>query len=106
MNYSILLEQEASGSGAGSLVVTVVYLAVIALFFYFVLLRPQSKREKERNAVISSVEIGDRVLTTSGFYGIVLDVLDDKDIVVEFGNNKNCRIVMVKTAIAEIEKPE
>ena len=107
MNYSILLEtKEAAGNGSFGLIGTVIYLLVIVGAFYFFFFRPQNKRDKERNATISSIEIGDRVLTTSGFYGVVLDVLDDKDIVVEFGNNKNCRIVMVKTAIAEVEKPE
>ena len=45
------------------------------------------------------------VITTSGFYGVVIDITDD-DVIVEFGNNKNCRIPMRKTAITEVEKPE
>ena len=43
-------------------------------------------------------------LTTSGFYGVIIDITDD-DVIVEFGNNKNCRIPMQKAAIAQIEKP-
>ena len=54
---------------------------------------------------MDSIEIGDYVLTTSGFYGVVIDITDD-DVIVEFGNNKNCRIPMRKTAITEVEKPE
>jgi preprotein translocase subunit YajC len=45
------------------------------------------------------------VLTTSGFYGIVIDINDDT-VIVEFGNNKNCRIPMDKSAISRVEKPE
>ena len=41
---------------------------------------------------------------TSGFYGVLIDITDD-DVIVEFGNNKNCRIPMQKAAIAQIEKP-
>ena len=48
--------------------------------------------------------IGDYVLTTSGFYGVILDITED-DVIVEFGNNKNCRITMQKKAIAQVEKP-
>ena len=53
--------------------------------------------------MLSQMEVGDVVVTTSGFYGIVISVSED-DCIVEFGNNKNCRIPMRKTAIAEIEK--
>ena len=42
-------------------------------------------------------------MTTGGFYGVVLDVVDDT-VIVEFGNNKNCRIPMQKAAISEVEK--
>ena len=55
------------------------------------------------NALLSSMEVGDVVVTTSGFYGIVISIQDD-DCIVEFGNNKNCRIPMRKSAIAEVEK--
>ena len=48
---------------------------------------------------------GDTVLTTSGFYGTVIDIADDT-VIVEFGNNKNCRIPMQKAAISAVEKPE
>ena len=55
--------------------------------------------------MIAAVEIGDYVLTNSGFYGTIIDVTDDT-VIVEFGNNKNCRIPMQKTAIAQIEKAD
>ena len=42
--------------------------------------------------------------TTSGFYGVLIDISED-DVIVEFGNNKNCRISMQKKAIAQVEKP-
>ena len=44
-------------------------------------------------------------MTTGGFYGVVIDITDE-DAIVEFGNNKNCRIPMKKAAIAEVEKAE
>ena len=51
------------------------------------------------------MEIGDYVLTTSGFYGVLIDI-EENDVIVEFGNNKNCRISMQKSAIAQVEKPD
>ena len=47
---------------------------------------------------------GDNIMTSSGFYGTILDVVDETTVIVEFGNNKNCRIPMHKRAIAEVEK--
>ena len=82
----------------------IIYLVIIGLVFYFVILRPQKKQQKQMDAMISAIEIGDSVLTTSGFYGVVIDVMDEV-IIVEFGSNKNCRIPMKKTAITEVEKP-
>ena len=55
--------------------------------------------------MLADMSVGDCVLTTSGFYGIVIDITDDT-IIVEFGSNKNCRIPMQKSAIAQIEKAE
>lgn len=49
------------------------------------------------------MEVGDSVLTTSDFYGVVIDITDS-DVIVEFGSNKNCRIPMQKSAIKEVEK--
>ena len=66
------------------------YVVVFGVFFYFVLYRPQKKEQKKTSAMLSTLEIGDCVLTTSGFYGIVIDITDDT-VIVEFGNNKNCR---------------
>ena len=68
------------------------------------LMRPQKKEQKRVQAMLASMEVGDTALTTSGFYGVIIDITDD-DVIVEFGNNKNCRIPMQKAAIAQIEKP-
>ena len=79
------------------------YFGVIVIIFYFLLIKPQKKEEARHRALIDSMEVGDSVLTTSGFYGVVIDIQDDT-IIVEFGNNKNCRIPMQKRAVVEIEK--
>ncbi len=92
------------GAGGASILMLVGYVVVIGLLFYFMAIRPQKKQQKQMDALISSLEVGDSVLTTGGFYGVVIDVMDEV-IVVEFGNNKNCRIPMKKTAVVEVEKP-
>ena len=64
------------------------------------------KEAKKKEQMMSELAVGDTVLTTSGFYGIVIDVSEDDTVIVEFGSNRNCRIPMQKAAIAAIEKPE
>lgn len=85
-------------------------VVVYGLFFvaiWFFLFRPQSKEKKKIASMLASLTIGDCVLTTSGFYGIVIDISDeDNTVIVEFGNNRNCRIPMEKSAISRVEKAE
>ena len=84
-----------------------VIIAVYALFFgglWFLLIRPQKKEQKRVQLMLSELEVGDTILTTSGFYGVVIDITEN-DVIVEFGSNKNCRIPMQKQAIMQVEKP-
>lgn len=92
----------ASGGFGGGLSIILIY-AVIIGGFYWILMRPQKKEQKRIAAMISELEVGDTVLTTSGFYGVIIDITDD-DVIVEFGSNRNCRIPMQKAAIAQVEK--
>ena len=84
---------------------TILMLVVCFGLMYFLTIRPQKKKEEELKQMMETLEVGDSVLTTSGFYGVVID-LTDEDVGVEFGSNKNCRIPMKKSAIAEVEKAE
>lgn len=93
----------AAASAGESWVIIVVYVVIIIGFMYFLAIKPQKKQEKKQKALMESVEIGDSILITSGFYGMVIDVTEDT-VIVEFGGNKNCRIPMQKTAIVDIEK--
>ncbi len=91
-------------STTGTLLYWVVMIAAFGLIFYFMAIRPQKKQQKKQDELMSSIAIGDSVLTTAGFYGVVIDVMDEV-VIVEFGNNKNCRIPMQKRSIVEVEKP-
>ncbi|MFR1765951.1 MAG: preprotein translocase subunit YajC [Lachnospira sp.] len=83
--------------------IIVIYLVAIVAMMYFLAIKPQKKQQKAQQELMDSMEIGDFVLTTSGFYGVIIDMTED-DVIVEFGNNKNCRISMQKKAIAQVEK--
>ena len=103
MGILLTADAAATGSMAGSGIVMGLYIVLIFAFMYFLMIRPQKKEQKKMAAMLSALEIGDCILTSSGFYGIVIDITDDT-VIVEFGNNKNCRIPMQKTAIAQVEK--
>ena len=94
-----------TGTGVGGTLYMVGWILILGLVFYFMIYRPQKKQQKQQQALMSSLETGDSILTTSGFYGVVIDVMEEV-IIVEFGNNKNCRIPMKKTAVVEIEKAQ
>ena len=81
----------------------ILWMVVIFGVMYFLMIRPQKKEQKRLQAMLNDMEVGDSIVTTSGFYGVVIDMTDE-DVIVEFGNNKNCRIPMRKQAIAEVEK--
>lgn len=93
-----------AADGTQALVSMLVYFVIIAVVFWLLLIRPQKKQQKQMEALINSMEIGDSVLTTAGFYGVIIDIMDEV-VIVEFGNNKNCRIPMKKSSITEVEKP-
>lgn len=100
----ILLSESSAAGGAMGIVSMILVYAVLLGALYFFFMRPQKKEQKRIAAMLSTLETGDCVLTTSGFYGIVIDISDDT-VIVEFGNNKNCRIPMEKSAISRVEKP-
>ena len=97
-----LLTEASSGGG---MLLLLVYVVVIGGAMYFFAIRPQKKEQKRLNAMLSELEVGDSVVTTSGFYGVVIDITEE-DVIVEFGSNKNCRIPMKIAAISEVEKAD
>ena len=104
--YSILLSTTGTAPSAGeSLLATFVPMILLFVFMYFAMIRPQQKEQKQKDAMLRELAVGDTVLTTSGFYGTIIDISDDT-VIVEFGNNRNCRIPMQKGAVAMVEKPE
>ncbi len=84
---------------------TIIWIAVLLVFIFIFMLRPQKKEQARRNEMMAKMAVGDTVLTSSGFYGTLIDITDDT-VIVEFGNNKNCRIPMQRAAIAQIEKAD
>ena len=109
MNFLLIAEADAAAAEAASSTLggmswfTILWLVAIIAFFYFFMIRPQKKEQKKVSAMLAELATGDVVLTTSGFYGVIIDIQEDT-VIVEFGNNKNCRIPMQKQAIVQVEK--
>ena len=101
---NLFLIADAAASGGSSLPILLIYVVLIGAMMYFMIIKPQNKQKKQQQELMASMAIGDSVLTTAGFYGVIIDMTDDT-VIVEFGNNKNCRIPMQKQAIVQIEKP-
>lgn len=99
LNYGVL----ATAESTASMLPMLLSLVLLFVIMYFMMIRPQKKEQKRLMAMLNDMEVGDAVVTTSGFYGIVISI-SDEDVIVEFGNNRNCRIPMKKTAITEVEK--
>jgi len=81
-----------------------IYIVIIGAFMYLMVIRPQKKQKKEQEKLFADMAIGDSVLTSGGFYGVIIDMTEDT-VIVEFGGNRNCRIPMQRAAIVQIEKP-
>ena len=95
------------GQGAGGMGIgfTIAYIVIFAGLVYLLFVRPSKKQNQQQDEMMKSLKPGDSIMTTSGFYGTVIGI-DEDTVIVEFGNNKNCRIPMHKKAIADVESAD
>ncbi|NMB81611.1 MAG: preprotein translocase subunit YajC [Ignavibacteria bacterium] len=92
---------DGSGGGGGSLISTLIMFGAIFAIFYFMIIRPQQKRAKEREKLLSAVQKGDKVVLTSGLYGTVAG-LEEKTCLIDVGNN--VKMKFDRSAIASVIK--
>ena len=91
----------AMGMGASG---TIIWLVIMIALFYFMLIRPQKKKEKADRQLRASLQAGDKIVTIGGFTGRVLSVKDD-EVTFETGAAKT-RLTVKKWAIQTREGPE
>ena len=94
----------APANGGVGMLMTVGYMAVFFGIMWFLIIRPQKKKEKEIVQMQNSVKVGQHVLLQSGEYGKVVDVVNDL-FIIEFGLNKSVRIPVKKAAVAAVQEP-
>ena len=77
-------------------------IIVLVVAFYFMLIRPQRKREKEESQMRNSLSVGDEITTTGGIVGKILSISDETVVI---GTSGNCTMLRImKTSIARIDK--
>lgn len=102
---SFLQEQANQPSGTMGLLGTIVPFLLIILIFYFFMIRPQNKKQKETQKMLDALKKGDKVVTIGGIHGVVSSV-KDKTVIVKVDDN--CKVEFTRSAIAscESDKPE
>lgn len=95
----LFLAMAPQGGEGGSMISTLIMFGAIFAIFYFMIIRPQQKKAKEREALLGSVKKGDKIITASGIHGTVSG-LDDKTVLIDVGNNT--KIKMERSAIGQV----
>ncbi|HEY7751207.1 MAG TPA: preprotein translocase subunit YajC [Ignavibacteriaceae bacterium] len=89
------------GDGGGGLVSTLIMFGAIFLIFYFMIIRPQQKRSKERDKMLSNMEKGDKIVTNGGIHGVIAG-LDEKTALIQISDN--VKIKVERSAITSVSK--
>jgi preprotein translocase subunit YajC len=98
---NIAMAPAQGGSPEGSMISTFVMFGLIIAIFYFLILRPQQKRQKERQKLLNAIKKGDKVVTAGGMHGTIAG-LDEKTILLQVADN--VKMKFDRTAIANILK--
>jgi len=85
--------------GGGSLISTLIMFGAIFLIFYFMIIRPQQKRAKEKDKMLSNLEKGDKVVTNGGIHGVIAG-LEDKTALLMV--SENTKIKVERSAITTV----
>ena len=99
MEYLLAMAPQGNGGGGGSLVSTIIMFGAIFLIFYFMIIRPQQKRAKEKEKMLSNMQKGDKVVTSGGLHGTIAG-LDEKTVLVNVGDN--VKLKFERSAISSI----
>jgi preprotein translocase subunit YajC len=86
LNYLLAMAPPSDGGGGGGFISTIIMFGAIFLIFYFMIIRPQQKRAKERNKLLSNLQKGDKVVTSGGLHGVIAG-LDEKTALIQVADN-------------------
>jgi preprotein translocase subunit YajC len=95
----ILIAMAPQGGGSANLISTLIMFGAIFLIFYFMIIRPQQKRAKEREKMLSNMQKGDKVVTSGGLHGTIAGI-DEKTVLLQVGDN--IKMKFERSAIASV----
>ena len=93
---------QAQAQPQGGLLFSFAPLLFMVVIFYFLLIRPQQKRQKQHNTMLTQLKKGDKVLTSGGIYGLIERVREDGVLVVKVADN--VKVEMAKSAVSTVVK--
>jgi preprotein translocase subunit YajC len=103
--FGMINDALAAGQGAAQeinpILANLLPIGMIMVIFYFMLIRPQAKRQKQQEEMVSGLKKGDKVVTSSGILGNIAKI-DEDSLVIETGSGT--QITMLKTAVVEMAK--
>lgn len=95
----LLIAMAPQGGGSANLISTLIMFGAIFLIFYFMIIRPQQKRAKEREKMLSNMQKGDKVITSGGLHGTIAGI-DEKTVLLQVGDN--IKMKFERSAIASV----
>ena len=103
MIYLLAQAQNTASGPAGSPLASFIPIILIFIIMYFVLFRPQMRRQKDQQRLVTSLKTGDRVVTAAGIHGMISNV-KDSTVIVKVADN--VKIEMEKSAVTNIVRPQ
>ena len=102
MQFLLLQQAQGTGGAGGTgMMFNIIMFGGIFVIFYFMIIRPQQKRAKERDKMLANMEKGDKVLTSGGIHGTIIG-MEDKQVLLDCGNN--VKLKFEKQAITLVEE--
>jgi len=93
----LAMSPQGQQGGSGSLISMLVMFGAVILIMYFLMIRPQQKRQKEHQKMLENLKRGDKVVTTAGIHGTITDI-DGSSMVLQV--SENVKITFEKSSIA------
>ena len=104
---SILVSLQAAGAqGGDQLIMTGVTFGLVILIFYFLIIRPQNKKQKDAEKMLSAIKKGDKVYTIGGLHGVVSSINEEKaTVTIKVDEGSSTTLEFNKSAIAGLVNP-
>jgi preprotein translocase subunit YajC len=103
LNFGVLVAQAAGGEEGGSFIPLPYMFAGLALLFYFMILRPESRRKNDHRKLLEGLKKNDRVLTVGGIYGVVTNVQRESDrVTIKVDESNNTKLDVTFASIAQV----